>query len=431
MGDLLVDLQKCTRCGFCQDVCPTYKAELNEGSVARGRLKLAKMVEEGKYRWDRDSKLHKHINDCLLCGACVSNCPGSIPVSEVMIKARQKINKQSGTDLFYKVAYKGALSDQKKLKLGRNFMRLYQITGVKRLVTATGILKAIPPLKVMEERMPEVPKKTFFEMLPDLVVQLQNPKYKVAYFCGCATNSFFGDVGAATVKVLQKLNCQVYAPTVECCGEPHKGAGDLEEAKRLAKRNIDIFFNEKNFDFIITDCATCGSALKNYKRLLGDDIAYQMKAEQFSAAVYDLNQFIVYKTDALENISAIDNQEITVTYHDPCHLVRGQKISEAPREILKKIPSVVLVEMEDTNSCCGGAGSYGFTHHRLSKKFLQNKMEKVKATGANCLATCCPACMMQLGYGIRSEQLNMKLVHPVQLLDKALLQTIADQKVEG
>jgi len=418
-SDLLEELNKCTRCGFCQEVCPTYKAELTEGSVARGRIRLAKIVEEGNYIWSRHNTLSKYINDCLLCGACVSNCPGAIPTNELMIMARRKINQHSGFSLFHKIVYRGALSDQKKLKLGRKAMRFYQATGIRAIVKNTGFLGLIPAIKAMEERMPDIPKKAFFDILPDLKVEQQSPKYRLGYFCGCATNSFFSDVAVSATNVLQKLNCQVTFPRVECCGEPHKSAGDLEEAKRLAKKNIDLFLRD-SFDYIVTDCATCGNSLKKYGELLADDEEYREKSKLFSSLVYDLNQFVVQKTAVLQKVNPNKSKQITVTYHSPCHEVRGQKIIDAPRDILQMIPGISFVEMEDADSCCGGAGSYGFSHHRISLKILESKMEKVKATGANCLATSCPACMMQLSYGIRHSELKIKLVHPIQLLEMVL-----------
>ena len=418
MLDLLEELRKCSRCGFCQEVCPTYKVDFVEGGAARGRLRLAKIVEEGKYEWNSDNKISTHINDCLLCGACVANCPGAIPTNELMIEARQKINKNSGTPLFYKIAYKGALSNHTNLNIGRKFMRMYQVIRLRKLVEASGVLKLLPAIKAMEERMPVVQAQSFFEALPGLGVVVKNSR-RVAYFCGCATNSFFGDVGISTVKVLRKLGYDVYAPQPECCGEPHKSAGDLEEAKRLARRNIDIFLAGPVSEHIVTDCATCGSALKGYGKLLADDERYRDKAATFSASVLDLNEFLVDKTDALENLTEAGG-EITVTFHDPCHLARGQKLAGKPREILRTIPGVKFVEMVGADSCCGGAGSYGFTHHRLSKKILESKMANAKATGADVLSTACPACMMQLSYGIMSEKSAMRLLHPVQLLEVAL-----------
>ncbi|WP_434510714.1 (Fe-S)-binding protein [Desulfitobacterium sp. AusDCA] len=419
-NDFLEELNLCSRCGFCQNVCPTYKAKRIEGSVARGRIRLAKIVEEGNYKWSRNSKINEYINDCLLCGACVSVCPGAVPTPELMIRARQNINQNSGFTAIHKLVYKGVLCDQKKLKFGRKLLRFYQATGMSFLLRSTKVLGAVPKLKELEERLPDVPKQSFFEMLPKIQVKLQNPIYKLGYFCGCATNSFYGNVAVSAAKVLQKLNYEVSFPRVECCGEPQKSIGDLDGARNLARRNIDIFL-ENNFDYILTDCATCGSALKNYGKLLENDDLYKEKSKKFSSMVYDLNEFLIEQSKISTKLNPLDNhKQIKVTYHDPCHQVRGQNIASAPREVLKSIPGVKLIEMEEADTCCGGAGAYGFIHGDLSQKILKSKMNHAKATGANYLATSCPACMMQLEYGIRHEKLDIKLVHPIELLELAL-----------
>lgn len=270
---------KCNRCGFCLEVCPTYVISQNEANVARGRVRLARLVCEGNYKWDSDPEIEENIKSCLLCKACVAVCPSTVKTDEIMMEARDKINAAKGFTMFHKLAYRGIFSNQKRFKTASGLARFYQNSGARWLVQGTGILGIAKKLKRMEALLPPLPKKSFFQQAPSLIKKIEKPKYKVGYYVGCATNGFFSQIAVDTVKVLQHFGCEVYAPEVECCGGPHQSAGDFEEGKRLAKANIDVFYN-KDIDYIVIDCATCGSTLKEYADLLKDDKDYAKKSRR-------------------------------------------------------------------------------------------------------------------------------------------------------
>lgn len=408
---------KCNKCGFCQEVCPTYIISKNESNVARGRIRLARLVCEGNYKWGSEPEIEEHIKSCLLCKACVTNCPSSVATDKIMMEAREKINAANGFSMFHKAAYRGIFSSQKRFKKVSGLARFYQHSGARWLVQGSGILGIVKKVKRMEDLLPPLPKQSFIQQAPDLIRTIDKPKFKVGYYVGCATNAFFSQIAVSAIKVLQYYNCQVYAPEVECCGGPHQSAGDFEEGSRLAKINIDKFAG-KDLDYIVIDCATCGSTLKEYLELLKDDKEYSKKTEEISNKIIDINKFVLDKLHL--DVKKLGEVSGKVTYHDPCHGVRGLKVSNEPRELLKSIPGIEFIEMKQASWCCGGAGSYCFLQEGNSEKILGMKMDNFKETGANILATSCPACMMQLGHGLRSRKITAKTLHPIEILEKAI-----------
>jgi len=202
--------------------------------------------------------------------------------------------------------------------------------------------------------------------------------------------------------------------------------GKMKTAQQLAIENLKAF-QKYDLDYIVTDCASCSSALgtKNMELLLGET-QYRAEAEAFAGKVKDLTWFLIHILDVRP--PANDRApKVRVTYHDPCHLANAQGIKDEPRELLRRIPGVELVEMKDANRCCGGSGTFSLTHYDLSMQILDKKMDNIEATDADMISTCCPSCMMQLRHGVSRRGLQCNLVHPVQLLSQAYKQ--AESKV--
>lgn len=405
---------KCNRCGTCQDVCPTFKVSGDENDVARSRLRLTRMVLEGKYSWGSETEMTSHLQSCLLCKACVTVCPSNVPTDEIMIQARAETNIVKGLPLFNRLAYRGVFSNNMRLVVLGKLIRFYQKSGTRWVVKNSGVLKLLGEMGKAEELLPGIPRKTLREMLPEILTPPQDAIRKVTYYPGCAINVFYSQIGRASIEALQKNKCQVQVSDSVCCGGPHQSGGDFKEAKRLARENIDSVLLE-NVEAIITDCATCGSILKEYSELLEDDEDYREKAKAFSEKVKDINEFLV----GINFIREIGTVSGIATYHDPCHLARGQKNSLDAREIIRSIPGLEFREMKEADMCCGGAGSYGALHPEMSRKILDRKMNNFKETGADILITSCPACAMQLEYGMRRHGLVARVLHPVQLIDLA------------
>jgi glycolate oxidase iron-sulfur subunit len=251
--------------------------------------------------------------------------------------------------------------------------------------------------------------------LPEATPAQGERKYRVGFFLGCAQSLLYADTSAGTVRVLARNGAEVVTPRATvCCGMPAMAYGDLDTAMKLARQNIDLF-EEAGVDAVVTDCATCGEFGKQYRDLLKHDPAYAEKAARYSDKMKDISEFLadIPMDDRLGEVRA------KVTYHDPCHLVRGQGIASQPRKLLRMIPGVELVEMKEANWCCGGAGTYMLTHHEMSMGILDRKMANAGATDAEVIASGCPVCQMQLGYGVKRASLKMKVTHPIALLDKA------------
>lgn len=412
--DLYQAISRCNRCGTCQAVCPTYRITGNENDVARSRLRLIRLIAEGKYDWGEDKALTDHIKSCLLCKACVTNCPSNVPTDEIMIQARNEINKAKGMPLFNRIAYRGVFSHGERLNALSKLIRVYQNSFASSLVRKSGFLRLLKNYGKAEALLPPIPAKNLRANLPKLLKDIQNPRKRVVYFTGCAINAFYGRFGEATIKVLQHNRCRVDVPRVVCCGGPHLSGGDFEEAMRLARINIDTVLKCEP-DAVITDCATCSGIMKEYDKLFENDPEYREKAREFASLIRDVNEYLLEL--GLEKPTGSILSRVTI--HDPCHLGRGQDLANAPRKIVTLIPGLEYVEMKDADMCCGGAGSYGAINPDMSRDILAKKMGAFQESKAHYLVTSCPACAMQLEFGLRHHKLDGEVVHPIELLAKS------------
>ncbi|MCL5074146.1 MAG: (Fe-S)-binding protein [Chloroflexi bacterium] len=395
---------RCIRCGLCQAQCPVFDVLRLEPGVARGKVQLARALWEGKL--GPSTPLREMVHQCLSCEACTDNCPSGVKVGTLLLEARAALVEELGLPAVESLILRQTLPYPSRLRLSGMALALYQRTGLRWLAHKAGLLQILPgELDEKEERLPETSFLSARQVLPTL--SGPNPGRRVAYFLGCATDLFYPRLGRAMVEVLRQHGCQVFIPPqTVCCGMPHRASGDVATAARLEKQNTTIL-NEAEVEAIVVDCATCGSTLKGYDGL--------------RAPVYDITEYLVSVIGLDSPASSLPS--LTVTYHDPCHLKRGQGVSEAPRQVLRSIPGVNLVEMDEADRCCGGAGTFSLAYHDLSVRILERKMDNVAATEADILATGCPSCRMQLSYGLKREarrkaprKLPRRVIHPIELL---------------
>lgn len=402
------ELSRCIKCGLCQAVCPIYTTTYAEQGVARGKLQLIKALALGEV--GVTPRLKEIVALCLNCKACYANCPAKLPAHELILVARAHIVAKDGLPLGVEAMLKG-LSSNSLLELGGFLLGFYQKSGVQKLIRGSGVMKAISPAMAKKEGLMPKVGDTSFRSIAGRLVRKGTGKYKVAYFVSCMTNMVGAEIGAKIVDVLERHDCQVKIVTdVRCCGAPHRTYGDLETAKKLATYNIKAFDTE-GVDAIIDDCATCGSTLKGYGSLVKG-------AEEFVKKVYDISEFLTKITGIKPG-----SKEVTsvVTYHDSCHMGRGQGLGEPPRTLLRAIPGISFKEMGEADRCCGGAGSFGINHYDLSMQILDRKIENIKDSGAQIVVTGCPACKMQLQHGIERSGLQIKVKHPIELLAQTYL----------
>jgi glycolate oxidase iron-sulfur subunit len=403
----------CIRCGLCLAVCPTYRASLKETESPRGRVMLARKALEGELELTDNFK--DQMQKCMACLACNDICPVGIKPADLALDMRY-VAEQVQSTRWKKTLFGGLLPHPRRLEWGTFPLRLYQKLGLRRLANALRVTRLLPSqLRDLESQLPSVPGRPLRSHLPEVTPARGQKQRRVGFFLGCAQNLLFAEASAAAVRVMARNGCEVLTPRdVQCCGIPALGYGRQDEMRALARHNIAVF-EKLDVEVIVTDCATCGSGLKEYGHYLAQDPAWAGRASAFSAKVRDVSEFLA--EIPLEKPRG--RVEGKVTYHDPCHLVRGQGVSAQPRQLLEMIEGLELVEMEEADWCCGSAGSQLITHYEDSLSILERKMDNVQATGADYVASGCPGCQMQLTVGLKRRGIKMKVAHPVLLLDQA------------
>ena len=397
------DAFKCMRCGLCQTVCPIYAQLYTESSVARGKVRLIRELIDGKV--DVTPRLKEIMDLCLDCKACVANCPAMVPANELIFAARAHITSQEGLPLPMKGVLQG-LSNNSLQEFGRMLMHFYQSSGAQKILRSSGVVKAISDDLAHKESMIPTMASTGFRSIASSQASRKKGGMKVAYFVSCMTHLTGTELGKKVVTVLEQHGCEVIIPIdVRCCGTPHLAYGDVEGAASLAVHNMAIL-NACGAEAIVTDCATCGSALKKYGKLTPG-------SDNFAKKVYDISEFLVKVTGIKPG--TIKN-EIVVTYHDPCHLNRGQGEGGAARAVIRSVPGLTLKEMPEADRCCGGAGSFGINHYDLSMGILDRKIGNIERVNPQLILTSCPACKMQLQHGLQRSSLDIAVKHPIELL---------------
>ena len=406
----------CIRCGLCLSVCPTYREYLSETASPRGRVALARKGLEGDL--DLSPNLTEQMYGCFACMACDDACPVGIHPASLVVGVRQ-MQEEINPAGWKQVLLGGLIPKPGAMELATLPLRFYERLGLRRLVYATGLRKALPAqMRDMEAMLPRLPQRPLRQTLPEVTEAKNESRYRVGFFLGCAQSLIFADESAATVRVLARNGCTVITPKeTVCCGMPAEGYGRHDLVLKQARHNIALF-EQAGIDIVVTDCATCGSTLKDYGSLLADDPEWAERAAAFSEKVRDVSEFLA--SIPLEKPQG--RIEARVTYHDPCHLRRGQGVWKQPREVLKMIDGIEFVELPEADWCCGSAGSQIITHYKTSLNVLGHKMDNLASTRADYIASGCPGCQMQLNAGIRQRGLDVKVVHPVELLDMAYTQ---------
>ena len=411
------DMYKCVHCGFCLQACPTYLETGLETESPRGRIALMKAVNEGRIGITPD--VYRHWDLCIQCRACEVACPSGVPYGTLIEATMNQVEQHRKTSLLPKVisnvALNTVLPNQSRLNLLASGLRLYQQTGLQSAVRKTKILTFLAPsLAELEMSSPTVSKQRF-KAQGQIVPAVGERRAKVAILSGCVMPLIHSPEMNAVVRVLTRNGCDVEVTKGQgCCGAMHSHVGDLSRARELARQNIDAF-DGRGVDAVVVAAAGCGSRMKEYGHLLQGDAEYAERAEQFSSNVKDIHEFLV-ELPFIPPTGRIDKR---VTYQDSCHLANPQRITDAPRMLLRSIPGVEFVEMEKSNVCCGSGGTYMITERDFSLRVLDSKMSAVEKTKADVLATANPGCVLQLQYGTKRSDLPIKVKYVTDLLDEA------------
>jgi glycolate oxidase iron-sulfur subunit len=409
-------IMKCVRCGKCRELCPVFGEIGIESAAPRGHVFMVQMLRDGKV--EPSPEVYEKLGQCLMCETCSANCPSGIDVHELNAAARAYLNDKNpnrGKDFLFGNFWTKPEMMKQSIKVASLAQRL----GLQKLARNIGLTRLLPgDLKDAEKILDNIPPHSARSQLSAYTPAQGESRYRVGYFLGCGTDFLNPEIAQAAVNVLSRNGCEVFIPEgLKCCGLPHIANGKMDVARQLTIHNLKLF-EKLNVDYIVTDCGSCSATLskKNLKFVL-EGTSYQEDGAAFAARVMDLTVFLVDVLDIQVDVKI--DRKWRVTYHDPCHLVNAQGITEQPRELLRRIPGVELVEMPHAASCCGGSGTYSVTHHQLSMQILDKKMSNAASTGADILATCCPSCIMQLNFGCKRSNWNAEVLHPVVLLNRA------------
>ncbi len=408
----------CVHCGLCLPACPTYSELGVEMDSPRGRIHLMRAYADG--RIELTDHFEKHIDLCLDCRACETACPAGVHYGSLVEAARAEIIEKRPRSFFNRLlrqlVFEKLLPSRFKLSVVFLPLRVYQASGLQKLVRMLGLPKLFPArLRDLEAMMPAMPDRSMKGELRPYMPASGTATYRVGLVTGCVMNEMFTHVNVATARVLNENDCDVVIPEHQtCCGALQVHSGERTVAETLARKNIGVF-EEAEVDAVIINAAGCGAQLKEYGDLLAGDPAYRNRARVFSDKVKDVHEFLA-GIPVKEEMGTV---RARVAYHDACHLAHGQGVRDQPRGLLNLIPGLELVELEDADGCCGSAGIYNLTQPDMADRLLTRKMDHVRQAEPDVVATGNPGCILQIQHGIRREGRDIEVLHPVELLDRA------------
>jgi glycolate oxidase iron-sulfur subunit len=407
--------QDCVHCGLCTASCPTYVETGDENDSPRGRIYLMRAVADR--RLEVGEHVRGHLELCLDCRACETACPSGVQYGRLIepFKVALKMSESAATKsnpiesliLQHLFPYSG------RVKFALAPAKLLQRLGVLDAIERSGLLKILPStLGRMATMLPRFRKKStsgLAEVMPAIGVK----RARVALFLGCVADAMFPETNAATARVLRRNGCEVVVPRGQvCCGAIHYHSGVEGPAIDFARQNMKIFLDD-SIDAVITNAAGCGAMLKDYAHLV--PAADRARAERFVSKVRDISEYLV----ELGPIAPANGFKTKVAYHDACHLCHAQRIRTQPRELLAMIPGIDLVPLEESELCCGAAGTYNLVQPEMADRLGKRKVDQIAATGAEVVAAGNVGCILQIERKIKERGLKIEVAHPVDLLDRA------------
>jgi glycolate oxidase iron-sulfur subunit len=409
--------QDCVHCGLCTASCPTYVMTGDENDSPRGRIYLMRAVVDG--RAAVTEKVRDHLGLCLDCRACESACPSGVQYGKLIEPFKIALeNSADGDDrppLLLRILLRHLFPYANRMKLALMPARIGLKTGLIPIARSLGLTKLLPKtLQRMEEMLP--PSMPLFPPapLPEKLAPVGTKRATVALFTGCVTDAMTPETNSATARVLQHNGCEVHVVRGQaCCGAVSYHSGDEAGAKAFMRTNMKAFDLSK-YDAVIINAAGCGAMLKDYAHILHHD-PDAAQAAAFTAKVKDITEFLV----ALGPVKPANRIDSRLVYHDACHLCHGQQIRNQPRQLLGMIDGLTLAPLEESEICCGAAGTYNLTQPEMSQKLGERKAEFVDATGASVVAVANIGCQMQIRYYLERRGSSHEVVHPVEMLDRA------------
>ena len=406
--------QECVHCGLCTASCPTYIETGDENDSPRGRIYLMRAVTDG--RLSMSDEVRSHLDLCLDCRACESACPSGVQYGQLIepfkVAMQQSAAPAAKTSWIQKIILHHLFPYPRRVKFALYPAKVMQEFGLLDWFEKIGLTKLLPPtLRRMQAMLPKLEGSG--QRLPEVLPPIGPRRARVALFLGCVADAMFPETNAATARVLQQNGCEVVVPRSQvCCGAIHYHSGSEAPALEFARQNIATFRPEE-FDAIIVNVAGCGAMLRDYAHLLPAED--HDSAAAFVSKIRDISEFLM----ELGPIKPTHPIARRVVYHDACHLCHAQGIRSQPRQLLSMIPGLELVPLEESEICCGAAGTYNLTQPEMSERLGKRKMDHIEATGAEIVATGNVGCILQIARKVRERGDKMTVVHPIDLLDRA------------
>lgn len=419
LAEYQTDLERCVRCGACQAFCPVYQETGHDAAATRGKVVLAASLLSG----DVDVKekgLQHALGLCLLCGSCRLRCPNQVPGDAIIAAVRQQISEKEGLSSLGRQIGRVLGSPSLLSNLSRG-AGLFSGLLFRKIPKSSGLRLRFPLQSLRGRSLPPVPCYNIFDRVPEFLAGHAN-KPLIALFAGCAISYLYPQTGEALARLLHRLGYSVWLPRTQgCCGMPALSSGNGELLSKLAATNMEAFcsgngkYSGRKVDYLLTACASCGHMLAGH---------YAELAElSFPMPIMDIHVFLE-KEGLVRKLQTLPRKtdRFLVCYHDPCHL-RNQGITAAPRQLLRALPQTEYVEMNDAALCCGLGGTFAATCAEHSRKIGDRKIDGLRASGANTVATACPGCMLQLQDIVIRANLPLKVVHSVDLIAEAVLES--------
>ena len=408
-------LRACVHCGMCLSSCPTYRITGQEMSSPRGRLWLMNAVAENRLEL-LNPVFDEQMYQCLNCRACEAVCPSGVHYGPLVEASRAQLEQHRPRPVWQRALRRVTLgwmfADVSRLRLMVGGLGLYQRTGLATLARRSRILRVLR-LEEQETMMPPIRGK--FLVSGKESWKPKRVTHRANLFNGCIMSTAFADTNRAAARVMAHNGAAVTVPArQQCCGALAVHSGMMDEARRLARRNIDAF-ETSGKDAIVVTAAGCGAALKEYGFLLKDDPAYAQRAQAFSARVRDVTEFLAGN----EVVPPPVRVERVVTYQEPCHLAHAQRITSQPRQLIRMVDGVELVEMRESSLCCGSAGIYNLIRPQMANELGDRKVGHILDTPASEVVTANPGCHLQLRSVLQRQKSNVRVRHIVDLLDEA------------
>ena len=406
-------LINCMRCGMCLPHCPTYKESFLETASPRGRVALVRKFQEGELV--DSEKFLEYISLCLDCQACASACPCGVNAGELVAEFRCEKKQEEGLSMMEELILRKLVPHPDRLEAATAPLRLYQATGMQKVVRSLGLLKVFPSaLGRMEGLLPTLPGKPLRQTLQEVTPAIGPEKGTVGFFLGCVMSLIFSEASLATVRLLSSLGYRVITPKAQkCCGAPNMLGHDLAGVQQAARFNTDLF-GAYDLDFVVTDCGGCGAELKKY----GTHLEGEKEATAFSARVRDISEILATEGAGLKD--KLKPLSLKVTYHDPCHIAHCQGIRNQPRALINMIPGIDFRELGEADACCGSAGTYNIEKPEMSDRVLSRKLENIRKTGADYLVTSNPGCLLQLKKALSEASPQVQVIHLTELLSMSM-----------